>query len=280
MTEIAANSNRQYLPPIVLLFLLTVTYIPMFIDLISDWLNDPNYSHGFLIIPISIFLLYKNRNTIIFPGQHSLWGAAVLFAGLLLLVLSSAAAEFFTLRVSFVICVSGLGLFFLGWANFRNNWFVFFLLLFMIPIPGIIYYSVTMPMQLFSSKTALKLLQLFGLPAIGSGNIITLPGYRLEVAEACSGLRSLVTLMALGALYARLLLSGIWRPLMLFAATVPIAICANIFRIFITGVGAYVISPKIAESFLHEVSGIIVFIIALIMMMILGRFLRWPKKAG
>jgi exosortase len=197
-----------------------------------------------------------------------------------MLVVGSAAAEFFTVRVSLVVCIVGIGFYYLGWANFKQSWFVFFFLLFMIPIPGIIYYSATMPMQLLSSKAASGLLQLVGIPAIRAGNIINLPDYQLEVAEACSGLRSLVTLLALGALYARFMLTGVWRPILLFVITVPIAICANIFRIFITGVGAYVISPKLAEDFLHEVSGIIVFLVALTLIIILGKLLRWTVKSS
>ena len=133
-------------------------------------------------------------------------------------------------------------------------------------------------MQLFSSKMAANLLHLFGVPSVRAGNVISLPAYKLEVAEACSGLRSLVTLMALGALYARLTLPGVWRPIVLFLATAPIAIFANVIRIFLTGVGAYAISPKVAESFLHEVSGFMVFIVALIMMIILGKLIKWPAK--
>jgi exosortase len=279
MTE-SITAFKRYWAPVGLFSLLAIAYIPMLKDLIGDWLSDPNYSHGFLIMPISAFLFYRNRHKLLPIQKYSIWGALILFGGLAMLILSSAAAEFFTLRFSFIICLSGLGMFFLGWENFRNNWFIFFLLLFMIPIPGIIYYSATMPMQLFSSKAALKLLQLVDIPAVGSGNIIDLPAYRLEVAEACSGLRSLVTLMALGAIYARLTLSGVWRPVILFIAAIPIAICANVFRIFITGVGAYAISPKMAESFLHEVSGIIVFIAALIMIIILGKLLKWREKSG
>jgi exosortase len=278
MTELALQSSRRLRQAIWLYALLTIFFLPILIDLVKDWYADPNYSHGFLIIPIALFIFLKFHKNMIYPNKANIWGIATLLFGLAMLVLGSAAAEFFTVRVSFVICVTGIGLSVLGWANFKQAWFVFFILLFMIPIPGIIYYSATMPMQLFSSKAAYGLLQLVGIPATRAGNIINLPNYSLEVAEACSGLRSLVTLLALGAIYARLTLPGVWRPALLFVITVPIAICANIFRIFITGIGAHLISPKVAESFLHEISGIMVFLIALVMIIFVGKLLKWTAN--
>lgn len=278
MAAIAIKSSKRLNQAIWLYAVLTIFYLPVLIELVKDWYADPNYSHGFLIIPIALFIFIKFHKTITYPEKTNVWGIAALLFGLAILVLGSAAAEFFTVRVSFVICIAGIGLSLLGWTNFKQTWFVFFILLFMIPIPGIIYYSATMPMQLLSSKAAFWLLQLVGIPATRAGNVINLPNYSLEVAEACSGLRSLVTLLALGAIYARFTLTGFWRPVILFIAAVPIAICANIFRIFITGVGAHLISPKIAENFLHEISGIMVFLVALAMIILMGKMLKWTAK--
>ncbi|NLI14904.1 MAG: exosortase [candidate division Zixibacteria bacterium] len=274
----AIKFPKRFNQAIWLYTLLTIFYLPVLIDLVKDWYDDPNYSHGFLIIPIALYIFIKFHKQLSFPEKTNIWGIAILLFGLAILVLGSAATEFFTVRISFVICVVGIGLSILGWANFKQTWFVFFLLIFMIPIPGIIYYSATIPMQLLSSKAAHGLLQLAGIPATRAGNIINLPNYSLEVAEACSGLRSLVTLLALGAIYARFTLNGVWRPILIFIATIPIAICANIFRIFITGLGAHLISPKIADNFLHEVSGIMVFLVALGLMIILGKLLKWTAR--
>lgn len=278
MTGISLKISRRLGQAIWLYAILVVFYLPVLIDLVKDWYDDPNYSHGFLIIPITLFIFIRFHKNITYPDKTNFWGIVMLLFGLAMLVLGSAAAEFFTVRISFVICIAGIGLSLLGWPNFKQTWFVFFLLLFMIPIPGIIYYSSTMPMQLLSSKAAFGLLQLVGIPVTRAGNIINLPNYSLEVAEACSGLRSLVTLLALGAIYARFTLKGVWRPISLFFGTVPIAICSNVFRIFITGVGAHLISPKVAENFLHEISGIMVFLVALGLMIILGKLLKWTAK--
>ena len=148
----------------------------------------------------------------------------------------------------------------------------------MIPIPAVVYYQATLPMQMLATKVTVSLLQFIGVACAQKGNIIELPGYSLEVVEACSGLRSLVTLMALAALYAYLYLDGMVRPLILFFASIPIAIVTNIVRVFVTAIGAYAISPAMAENFLHEISGMLVFVTALICTVILGALLKWRRK--
>lgn len=252
--------------------------LPMWISLVGDWWQDDNYSHGFFIIPVAIWLMYQKRREIQFPAVPCRAGLAVLAAGCLGLIVGVAASEYFTTRFSMVLILTGIALYYLGWGNFRKVWFSFFFLLFMIPVPSIIYYAATSPMQLLGSKVTVALLQTIGVPVVRSGNIIELPEYSLEVAEACSGLRSLVTLLALGALYAYLRLPGKVLPVVLFAATVPIAVGTNIFRIFVTAVGAYAVSPKLAEDFLHEISGMLVFFTALIALIILGAILTWIRS--
>ncbi len=258
--------------------LLVLANIPVFVDLVADWLHDDNYSHGFFIIPISIYLFYSKRDELEFPAKQSKTGLFVFLIGLLVIVLGTAASEFFTTRVGFVTALTGFGLQTLGYKNFRKVWFSFFFLLFMIPIPSIIYYAATLPMQLLATKVTVFLLDIIGVPVARNGNIIALPNYMLEVVEACSGLRSLMTLLALGALYSYSKMPGKVLPIVLFCATVPIAIMTNIFRIFSTALGAYAISTELAEDFLHELSGIMVFISALIMMLILGAILQWIRS--
>jgi len=264
--------------PYILIFAILLFNIPVFRDLIADWIRDNNYSHGFLIIPVSIFIFYRKRKELTFPAKSSGWGIILILAGCLAFIFGIAASEYFTTRFSLVLIFTGISLYYLGSANFRKVWFAFFFLLFMIPIPAIIYHSATLPMQLMATKITDYLLHVIGVPSIRQGNIIFLPEYTLEVAEACSGLRSLATLMALGALYAHLAMPGKARPVILFLATIPIAIITNIIRLLFTAIGAYAISTKMAEDFLHELSGLIVFITALIFLFILGAFLKWPKK--
>jgi exosortase len=269
---------RNHLYFYILLAVTLLLSIPVLVSLIGDWLRDSNYSHGFLVIPISIFLIYRKRNEFVFPAPPAKLGLIVFAAGCVGIIFGTAASEYFTIRLSLVLILTGISLYYLGITNFRKVWFAFFILLFMIPIPAVIYYSATLPMQLFATKATHFLLGVLGVPSIRQGNILYLPSYTLEVAEACSGLRSLVTLMAMGALYGYLTLPGHIRPIILFLSAIPIAIATNIIRLLVTAIGAYAISTKIAEDFLHELSGLIVFVSALIMMFILGAILKWPKR--
>lgn len=257
-----------------------IMYLPILIDLVSDWYVDPNYGHGFLIIPVSAWLIWRKRAVLrTIPLETGKWGLPIIIAALALFIVGTAGAEFFTTRVSMVILLFGITLYMAGPRFVREIWFAFFFLLFMIPVPYIIYYSATFPLQLLGSKIAAGVLGVIGIPHLRQGNIIHLPdNYSLEVAEACSGLRSLVTLLALGALLAYLTLKTKWKAITLFLATVPIAIAANIFRITVTAIGAYGISRKVAEDVLHELSGTIVFMFSLICLLILSSILRMKEK--
>ncbi|MDH4158304.1 MAG: exosortase/archaeosortase family protein [candidate division Zixibacteria bacterium] len=269
---------KTHLYPYIILATAVLCSIPILKDLIGDWIRDDNYSHGFFIIPIAVYIFYRRRNDLSLPARPSAWGMVLFVLGCVGVIFGIAAGEFFTTRFSLVIVISGLALYYLGTANFRKVWFAFFFLLFMIPIPAVIYYSATLPMQLFGSGITNDFLQFLGVPSFRQGNIIFLPEYTLEVSEACSGLRSLVTLLALGALYGYAFLPGKVAPVILFICTVPIAIATNIFRLVFTALGAYAVSTELAEDFLHEISGLLVFVSALVLMVILGAILKWARR--
>ncbi len=255
---------------------IVLMYLPILIGLVEDWYIDDNYSHGFLIIPISAWIIWRKREDLRkIPIVTCKWGIPVIIGSLILFVVGTAGAEFFTTRVSMLGLLVGITLFLAGYRFVREIWFAFFFLIFMIPVPYIIYYTATFPLQLLGSKVAAGVLSVIGIPYFRQGNIIHLPdNYSLEVAEACSGLRSLVTLIALGALLAYLTQNVKWKALLLFVAAVPIAIAANIFRICVTAVGAYGISREIAEDFIHELSGTIVFLFSLVCLLILSSLLK------
>lgn len=264
--------------PYILIAITCLVNIAVFADLVSDWFNDDNYSHGFLIIPVVIFLLWGKRKELIFPAKSSGWGILLFSFGALGLILGIAAREFFTTRMSLLIIISGISLYHLGNENFKKVWFAFAFMVFMVPVPAVIYYSATLPMQLFSSKVTDIALHLLGVPSIRQGNIIYLPQYTLEVVEACSGLRSLVSLLALSSLYGYLTLSGKVRRTILFIAAIPIAIITNIARLILTAIVAYAVSAQFAEGFLHETAGIVVFAFAFILIIITGSILKWLEK--
>lgn len=262
--------------------LVLAMYLPILINLVGDWYVDDNYSHGFLIIPISVWLIWRKRKDLRnIPIETCNWGIPVIIGSMLLFIVGTAGAEFFTTRVSFVFLIFGITLYMAGYRFVREIWFAFFFLLFMIPVPYILYYTATFPLQLLGSKIAAGVLGVIGIPHLRQGNIIHLPdNYSLEVAEACSGLRSLVTLLALGALLGYLTQKHKWKAVTLFVATVPIAIAANIFRICVTAVGAYGVSRAVAEDFIHELSGTIVFMFSLVCLLILSSILRANEISG
>ncbi|OGC94474.1 MAG: hypothetical protein A2W25_01450 [candidate division Zixibacteria bacterium RBG_16_53_22] len=277
VTAIKVHLNKHRFPYILFGLVILLNFHLLW-GLIEDWLRDDNYSHGFLVIPVSIFLIWRGRARIRFPAPVSRTGFIFFVLGCIGLLFGSAASEFFATRFSLVLTITGLALYYLGNENFRRVWFAFFFLLFMIPIPAIVYYSATMPLQLFASKATTAILHVIGVPSSREGNIIYLPTYTLEVVEACSGLRSLVALMALAALIGNLILPGRIRPLLLFVLAIPVAIVVNIFRLVITAIGAYTISPKLAEDFLHEVSGILVFAVAFLIIIAITGLLKWKRK--
>ncbi len=262
---------RKYGPFILLLLLILGIYFQQLVDLVRQWWDDPNYSHGFLIPVVSVYLFWAKRERLqSMKPQRNFAGLAILIAGLLLCIIGTAAAEFFTVRLSLIVTLLGTIWFFYGTDFIRQLWFPILFLIFMIPIPYVIFYAISFPMQLLSTKIAVVILQFTGLTVLRQGNIINLPNYSLEVVEACSGLRSLMTLSALGAAMAYLTQRNIVSGGLLFLLALPIAIAANIVRILLTAIGAVIISPKFAEGFLHEISGLVVFLTGLIALGILG----------
>lgn len=270
------SAYRHYL---IALGVWVVATLPPWWGMLQDWWDDPNYSHGLLIVPVALFFLWRGRTEWRAVEPRVSWFGILLFAGAALLYLvGSAAAEHFTVRVAAIGGMGALAWGLLGWKFIRRAWFPFVFLFFAVPWPYVIYYQLTFPMQLFSTKVACRFLDLLGITFARQGNIIHLPGYSMEVVEACSGVRSLLSLTTLGAAYAYLTQPGYWRPWLLFSLSVPIALGANIFRLVVTAVGAYAWDPKIAQDFLHEFSGILVFSVALVALFIAGGLISWLSR--
>jgi exosortase len=269
----------DWLPYIALFLLVGFIYAPVIISMAGQWENDANYSHGFLIPVLSLYLFWQRKDELnLLENRTNIIGLILLLSGLLFYVIGTAAAEFFTVRFSFVVVIAGMILYLAGMQKFKIVWFPILFLFFMIPLPYVLYYAMTFPMQLLSTKFASILLTAIGFPILRQGNIIHLPNYSLEVVEACSGLRSLMTLTALGAALAYMTQRSIIFGLLLFVMAVPVAIGANVFRIFLTAIGAQLISPKFAEGFLHEMSGILVFIVGFSMLGVIGLIFRRIDK--
>ena len=246
---------------------------------VEDWYLDSNYSHGFLIPLVSLYLIWSKRDELAAtPTTISSGGLVLVVVGIMMFIFGNSASEYFSVRLSFVIVLAGLVRYLFGRQITGKIWFELTFLIFMIPIPYVIYYTATFPMQLLASKVTAAILSLIGLDVVRQGNILHIPGYSLEVAEACSGMRSLVSLLALGALYAHMTQPNAARKIILFLSTIPLAIAANVFRVFATTIMAAIVGDEVAQEPLHTIFGMSVFVIAFIGLFIFGRIILRGEK--
>lgn len=244
--------------------LVAVIYYRVLGKLVLDWWQIPDDSHGFLVPIFAGYLVWarreKIRNTEIAPA----WiGVPVIAVGLAFLLLGDLGAELFISRFSFVILLTGFTLCFGGWDLLRQLRFPLLVLLIAIPIPAILLNKVTLPLQMLASKMASDILPLFGVPVLREGNVIDLPTMKLEVAEACSGIRSLVSLFAISIFYGYFALNSNLRRFVLILFSVPIALAVNSLRIVGTGLAVQYWDPEKALGFFHEFSGWVMFLVSL-----------------
>jgi exosortase len=200
--------------------------------------------------------------------------------GLCVLIVGQMGAELFLSRLSLLIVLAGLIVLFLGWSFFRTLLFPWAFLLLMIPIPTIVFNQITFPLQLLASKVASTILPWMGVPVLREGNVIVLPAMALEVAEACSGIRSLMSLTTLAIIYGYLMERKVAVRVLLALASVPIAVAANSLRIVGTGLLVQYWDPEKAEGFFHEFSGWLIFVVSLVMLYLLHRVVRifWREE--
>lgn len=277
MSGVTMTKPRQLTALAVLPYLVLVAaYLPTLRDLVSDWATDANYSHGFVVPIFAAYLFWTScRQSSAEPTARSGIGLAVLGLGLLLLVAGTAAAEYFTARFSFVVSLLGLTWYLFGGRLIRRTWFAFFFLCFMIPIPYVLYYALAFPLQLAATKITVVVLNFIGMGVVQQGNIIHIEGgYSLEVAEACSGMRSLVALLALGAIYAYWTQRRTIAQVLLFVSAVPIAVIANVIRVLITSLLAVVLTDQVTEEPLHTMLGLSVFVVEFIGLFVVGLILK------
>jgi exosortase len=254
--------------------LVAAAYYHVLAKLVTDWWRIPDFSHGFLVPIFAAYLVWAKRKTLLETRIAPTWtGIAVIALGLAVLLLGVYGAELFLSRVSLLILLAGLVLCFGGWELLKELRFVLLVLLLAIPIPAIIFNEITFPLQILASKLASALLPLFGVPVLREGNVIQLPAMKLEVAEACSGIRSLVSLFTLSIFYGYFLEKSLWRRAVLALASIPIAIAANAVRILGTGLSVQYWDPDRALGFFHEFSGWVMFLVSLGCLFIVHRIM-------
>ncbi len=256
--------------------LVLALYYSVLVELVHDWVIDENYSHGFLIPLVSAFFIWRKRDRLRTRQRKSNGiGLAILMLGLLLFIVASIGAEFFTQRLSLLLVIGGLLLYLGGRKITGDLLFPLLYLVFMIPVPYVLYYSVSFPLELLASRLTTAAVSSIGIPIIREGNILHLQNTTLQVIDACSGLRSLLSLSALSAALAYATQRTLMKGIILFLAAVPVAIGANILRLSLTAILASLYGEHVAQGFLHQFSGVAVFVFAVVSLSLIGAILRW-----
>ena len=269
----AVHRYKIYL--ILTLLLLSGLYFSIVPDMVRQWYFDDNYSHGFLVPVITGYFIYSRWNDVkdveVAPSNL---GLLIILLGLMQLTLSTLGTEFFTMRSSLIVLLAGVILFLFGKGVMKILAFPIAYLIFMVPIPYIVYDALAFPLKLIVAKYSVVVLRMLSIPVMREGNIIMFPAITLEVADACSGIRSLMSLLALSTAYAMYLAVSSWKKVILILMAVPIAILTNGLRVFVTGLLAQYWGAKAAEGFFHEFAGLAVFALAMVLIFLAGAALR------
>jgi len=261
------------------LTLVLLVYASIIQGMVIDWYNDDNYSHGFLVPFISGWFVWTNREKIgLAEVRPALLGLPLIACALCLLVLAWFGSEYFTMRSSMIVLLSGGILFIYGVEVFRQLRLPLGYLFFMVPVPYIIYDSVAFSLKMFVSWLSVNVLQSVGLLVMREGNIIQFPNITLEVADACSGLRSLVSLLALSVALSFISQKKTWKRWVLAISAVPVAVLTNALRVIVTGILSKYYGQAAAEGFFHEFAGMMVFGVALAMLGAVAVLLRMKEE--
>ncbi|MGH9545118.1 MAG: exosortase A [Terriglobales bacterium] len=258
-----------------ILFLLAAwLYAPLAIRLATQWWQDPNYTHGFFVPMFSLFLLWERRAKLAALRSEPAWsGLVILLFALSALVMGTITGGFFLYRISLLLFIAGVVVFLAGWKHLAAISFPLAFLVLMIPSSTLLD-QIVFPLQMIASKTASFLLMLAGVPAVREGNIILLPTARLEVAEACSGIRSLFSLITLTIMYGYLTETKIKVRILLTLLAVPISVLANALRIAVTGLVVEYWGLESAQGTLHLLSGWLIFAGSLALIFLLHHLSR------
>jgi len=254
--------------------LLIGAYAPVLFFLGRQWYNDPDMGHGFFVPLVSGYIVWQRKDQLAALDPQPDWrGFLLMIYGAAQLLIGALGAELFLTRTAFVISLIGLVWMLGGATVLRKLAFPLFLLFFMAPIPAIIYSRITFPLQLLASRLAENALVVFQIPVIREGNVLELADQKLSVVEACSGIRSLLSLSYLSMVYGYFFEKKNWLRIGLFLSTIPIAIVANASRVTLTGVLSEEVNPELAEGFFHSASGWVIFMIALVILICLHQLL-------
>lgn len=277
MTVFAEISNRDKFKLVSLILLWGTLFAPVYPDMVREWAGHSDNSHGFLVPFMAGYFVWGKKKQLNFAAiSSSWWGCVVLFLALSVYLLSYAGGLVFPARVAMVLSLYGLIWLTLGSGIIRILAFPILFLLFMIPVPYSLLSLVSAPLQLMATKISANVIGACSIPVFREGNMLYFVGSQLEVAEACSGIRSIMSLTMIAFAFANMSRAGWKGRTILILSAIPLAIVANIIRIAGTGVLAHFYGDKVARGFLHEFSGIAIFVFGF--MALLGVFTLINRK--
>jgi exosortase len=265
--------------------LLIAVYYPILSHLVAQWSTDDDVSHGFFVPLVAGYIAWQRREKLLsLEWKPAWWGVGLLVWAGLQAYLGMLGAELFLQRTAFLFSLVAMLLILGGTGLVRELAFPLLLLPFMIPLPTVVYNQITFPLQLFASAVAEKSLEVLSIPVLRDGNVLELASQKLNVAEACSGIRSLLSLSFLSLVYAYFFDRKVWMRWVLLFATIPIAIVANSARVTLTGVFSE-IDTSLAQGFFHEAEGWVIFVVALVILVVVHQLLnfvyrRWRPEPG
>ena|SRR5688572_20501421 len=254
---------------------LVALYFRPFVDLAGIWFSDENLSHSVLLVPIIGYLVWARRKRLAetqrAPANS---GLLIVVISLVVLLVGTAGVEFFLMRISAIGVAIGTLVYLAGWRWFRVLIFPISLTALVIPIPPVIFFQLTFPLQVLATRFGVAALELVGIPVLREGNVIWLAHTTLEVTEACSGIRSLLSLFTLAVLYGYFTEPRQGRRVAIALSSVPISILANGLRIAGTGMAAHYIGPQAATGFFHSFSGWTVFMTSFVMLVLVAQMVK------
>ena len=259
---------------------LALCYAPVLHRLVAQWWNDPDMGHGFFVPAVAAYIVWQRRQELLATAARpTWWGLLLVVWGGLQLLIGTLGVELFTARTALVITLIGAVWTVGGPPVLRKLAFPLFLLFFMVPIPTVVYNSLTFPLQILATRMAAAGLLAIGIPVMREGNILDLANQQLSVVEACSGIRSLLSLTFLSLVYGYFFEKRTWLRVVLFLATIPVALAANAGRVMVTGILSEIRSD-LAEGFFHESTGMVIFLCAGLILFLLHRAILFAIRFG
>jgi exosortase len=260
--------------------LLLACYAPVLYGLVHQWAADEDMGHGFFVPLVAAYVAWQRRSELAaVKAAPNYWGLVLVVLGAAQMMLGTLGAQIFIARTAFLVSLIGVLLFLGGTRTLKILAFPLFLLCFMFPLPAIVYARITLPLQLFASRVAeIVLNNLFGIPVLRDGNVLELASQKLSVVEACSGIRSLISLSFLALVYAYFFDKKVWMRWVLLAATIPIAIAANATRVTLTGVLSEY-RPELAHGLFHTMEGWVLFMVALVLLLVAHQLINRIYRA-